>query len=153
MRVPVVSASNLVVVIGLEIDRDFAIGRSAHRLKKRAGLRGPAPVVSFWFARLESEAGAELGCESPRQQAARGIDEPNCLGECGILDHVVEVVAVIGMVKEVESLPSELQVAPLAQLDVLGEADVHVEVRVTTQRVIRNDVAAARVVADSFRQA
>src|SRR5260370_18448033 len=51
------------------------------------------------------------------------------------------------MVEQVEPLERELQVASLAQLDVLGKADVHVEVRVATQGVVRNDVAVTGVIA------
>src|SRR5712691_4496804 len=122
----------------------------AARIKKGCAPRigaHPRSVVKG----LEGEAGPELGRERPRQQAARGIDEPNSLAECGVLDHVVEVVAVIGVIEEVERLPSELQVARLAQLDVLCNAYFHVELRVGTTGFVWNDVAVARVVGDSFR--
>src|SRR5258708_1490118 len=122
---------------------------------KRGALQESERTPRGDVQELKGKARSEFGCERSRKQAARGIDEADRLAKsgAGFLDHVTEVIAVIGMVEQVEPLERELQVASLAQLDVLGKADVHVEVRVATVGVVRNDVAVAAVVAGSFRQA
>ena len=61
-------------------------------MRRQESERTPWSVVKS----LEGEPGPELGSERPRQHAACGIDEANSLTEGGVLDHVVEVVAVIG---------------------------------------------------------
>src|SRR5437763_6154861 len=95
---------------------------------KQQGRLAPA-LCGYISVGLEGEPGSELARERPWQDAARGIDEPKGSGKgSGVLDYVVEVVAVIGMVKEVERLERKLQMALFTQLDVLGQAGIHVEV-------------------------
>ena len=74
--------------------------------KNKKGVRSRNRSAPPWsvVTGLEGEAGSELGCERPRQQAARGIDEADGLAKRGALDHVIEVIAVIGVVEEVEPL-------------------------------------------------
>ena len=95
---------------------------------------------------LEGEPSAELAGESPRQQAARGIDEPERLLKTRTPGDTAEVIAVIGMVRQVESLECELQVAVFSHLDVLSYPRVHVKVGIATKRVEWHQVTVPRIV-------
>src|SRR5579862_5071265 len=99
--------------------------------RKRAGLR--RPFEWMMVSVLEGEPCPELTRERPRQGAARGVDETERVPKAGKPDRAAEVIAVVGMVRKVESLEHELQVPVLTQLEVLSHACVHVEVRITTQ--------------------
>src|SRR5215471_9688305 len=95
---------------------------------------------------LESETSSELTGERPRQQAARGIDEPERLLKTRPPGDTAEVIAVIGMVRQVERLECELQVAAFSHLEVLSHARVHVKVGIATKRVERRQVTVPSVV-------
>jgi hypothetical protein len=59
----------------------------------------------FWMkveSSLEAETCTEFSRERSWQQAAGGVNKAERPGKGAVLDYVVEVVAVIGMVKEVE---------------------------------------------------
>ena len=49
---------------------------------------------------------------------------------------VVEVVAVVGAIGQVERLRDELQVHPLADLDVLRQPQVELEERIAAKRIV-----------------
>lgn len=68
---------------------------------------------------LEGEPRAELARECARQRAARGVDETERVPKTRKPDRAAEVIAVIGVVRKVESLEQELQVPVFTQLDVL----------------------------------
>ena len=51
-------------------------------------------------------------------------------------DAVVEVVAVVGAIRQVERLRDELQVHPLADLDVLRQPQVELEERIAAKRIV-----------------
>src|SRR5262249_6824040 len=109
--------------------------------------------------------------ERTRQRGAGGVDEPLCktkrrvrcrylslsasgreIGdELKCVGVTSEIVSIVRMVKQVECLEHELHFRPFTQLDVLRQANIHVVIRIAAQRVVRNDVAVAGVVAGRFR--
>lgn len=91
------------------------------------------PALLGSYNCLEGEPGSELARECPWQRAACGVDEPDRVPKTRRPDDVTEVVTVISMVCQVESLECKLQVPVFSQLDVLSYARVHVKVRIAAK--------------------
>src|SRR3569832_349302 len=63
---------------------------------------------------------------------------------CGRPYAVAEVVAIVCPIGEVEGFGNQLDIRPIMDLDVLGEASVELEERVAAQRIVRSNGAAGR---------
>src|SRR5689334_3726366 len=110
--------------------------------RKRPG-RNPRP----WSNRvrsLEREAEAKLANEGVRDVGvARGNEAIRC-PEARRTRCAVEVVAIVGVVGEIEGLEQGLQVGLLAELPVFAEAHVNLVERPATQGVVGHDFALPR---------
>ena len=117
-----------------------AFPRQSSYKKTGADSKESAPVlvVGFeWFARLERKPGAELTLEGPRNNTSSpGVYETLGLQESAGRICVVEVVAIIGFVGQVESLENELQIPALVHANVLRDSHVHLEEGISAKRVV-----------------
>src|SRR5215472_7598812 len=102
---------------------------------RRAGARR-LPFCFDADVWLEREARAEFTPGGTGDGGGAGVDESARMTE-GVLrgDAVVEVVAVVGAVGEVERLGNELDVVVLLDDDVLCQAHVELEERIAAERV------------------
>src|SRR5947209_12236759 len=102
--------------------------------------RGAGPLFGWYW--LEGEAGAEFALERAGRVGAGGVDEASDRGrEDSVGGTIVEIVSVVGAVGEVESLRDYVPVHVLAEPEVLREFGIQLEVVVTADAVVGDQVA------------
>src|SRR5947209_122358 len=108
--------------------------------------RGAGPLFGWYW--LEGEAGTEFALERAGRVGAGRVDEASdCGREDSVGGTIVEIVSVVGAVGEVEGLRDYLQVHVLAEPEVLREFGIQLEVVVTADAVVGNQVALSSKVA------
>src|SRR5690242_21590460 len=109
--------------------------------KGRGGIPGHGPTE---LGPLEREPEAKLANEGVRDVGvARGNEAIRC-PEARRTRGAVEVVAIVGLVGEIEGLEQGLQVCLLAELPVFAEAHVNLVERPATQGVVGHDCTLPR---------
>src|SRR6185312_5265900 len=112
---------------------------------KRKGTRRSA---SPWSQPIRSErqTETEFAGNSSRRIRARRVNESHSRSEVRRRDITLEVISVVSAVGEVEGLRQQLQVHPLTQLDVLGQAGVQFKERIAAQRIVLSNGALLGVI-------
>src|SRR5438067_1238199 len=116
--------------------------------KRPVSLLASSPETAY----LEAEPETELTGKRARNGRARWVDEVHRLPEGVRTNGPVEVVSIVRTVSKVECLEDELQVALLTEMNVLAEARIQLEERITTHRIIWSDMAVPTEIARLCRE-
>src|SRR6266566_650122 len=106
----------------------------------------PVSIVSSeQLAPLECKARAEFTPDRERHDGAGRVNKPGRVPEGGSIGNtVIEVVAVVSAVRQVERLRHELQVHPLTKLEVLRQPHIELEERISAKGIVLGDGAPLR---------